>query len=292
MGIGRVFIPGNISTKHACSYGIDQEHEGKMTIRIFQVDAFTHAPFSGNPAAVCFLPEERPASWMQDVAAEMNLSETAFLLPVSDGYSLRWFTPAAEVKLCGHATLASAHVLWESGALDRSLPARFQTKSGLLTATLQKDGIEMDFPLRHAEPAESPTALLNALGIEALETWQSGNKQLIVVDGEDVVRQMRPDFSLLNKLPGRGVMVTSQATSSEFDFVSRYFAPWIGIDEDPVTGSAHCILGPFWAKKLGKMSLRAFQASSRGGVLDVRPEGERVYLRGQAVTVLSGELHA
>ena len=262
-----------------------------MSTKLYIVDAFTAAPFAGNPAAVCLLPEPRPARWMQQVAAEMNLSETAFLWPQSDGYSLRWFTPATEVKLCGHATLASAHVLWESGELDRSHAARFQTLSGQITAVLFEDGIEMDFPALPATMAEAPAALLTALGIEAIDAGQVGDKQLIVVDGAQIVRQMQPDFSALRRMPGRGVMVTSRADTDEFDFVSRYIAPWVGIDEDPVTGSAHCTLGPYWAEKLGKKSLHAFQASARGGVLDVRPEGDRVFLRGQAVTILIGELH-
>ncbi len=261
-----------------------------MNAKLYQVDAFTHTPFSGNPAAVCLLPKERPAKWMQQVAAEMNLSETAFLWPQADGYSLRWFTPAIEVKLCGHATLASAHVLWEFGLLDQSLPAHFFTRSGQLTAVLQQDGIEMDFPASPAETAEVSADLLAAFGVEAIDTLRAGDKHLIVVDGEDRVRHLQPDFAALRQMPGRGVMVTSQADTADFDFVSRYFAPWVGIDEDPVTGSAHCILGPYWAEKLDKTSLRAYQASARGGILDVRPEGERVFLRGRAVTILSGEL--
>ncbi len=263
-----------------------------MNPRIYQVDAFTTAPFSGNPAAVCILAKERSESWMLDVAAEMNLSETAFLWPLKEGYSLRWFTPATEVNLCGHATLASAHILWQSGLLDRSQPAHFHTKSGLLTAEYGPDGILMDFPAAAIEPAEASAKLLAALGIVAVETWQSGNKVMIVVERESFVRQMDPDFAVLGKLPGRGVIVTSMAESSSYDFISRYFAPWVGIDEDPVTGSAHCILGPYWANKLGKSNLRAFQASARGGELEVCPAGDRVYLRGRAVTVLSGELRA
>ena len=261
-----------------------------MLAKLYQVDAFTDIPFSGNPAAVCLLPEERPARWMQLVAAEMNLSETAYVWPLTEGYSLRWFTPSTEVDLCGHATLASAHILWESGMLDKSLPAHFHTRSGQLTTVRLEDGIEMDFPALPAKSADISADLLAALGEEAIDTLQAGSKRLIVVDGEDRVRRMRPDFAALRQLPLRGVMVTSQADTADFDFVSRYFAPWVGIDEDPVTGSAHCTLGPYWAEKLGKRSLRAYQASARGGALDVRTEGERVYLRGQAVTILSGEL--
>jgi PhzF family phenazine biosynthesis protein len=261
-----------------------------MSTNIYLVDAFTAAPFAGNPAAVCLLPEPRPALWMQQVAAEMNLSETAFLWPKVGGYSLRWFTPATEVKLCGHATLASAFVLWESGRLDRSQAAHFQTLSGPITAVLSGEGIEMDFPALPATTAVAPAELLTALGIEAIDAGLVGDKQLIVVAGEQIVRQMQPDFPTLRQMPGRGVMVTSRAETAEFDFVSRYFAPWVGIDEDPVTGSAHCTLGPYWAEKLGKDSLHAFQASARGGVLDVRPAADRVFLCGQAVIILIGEL--
>ena len=261
-----------------------------MSIKLYHVDAFTHMPFSGNPAGVCLLAEERPAQWMQQVAAEMNLSETAFLWPQGADFSLRWFTPLTEVKLCGHGTLASAHVLWESGSLDKSLTAQFNTLSGKLMATLQEDGIEMDFPAYVVETAEVSVELLDALGVEAIEILRAGAKIMIVVDGEEQVRRLQPDFAALNRLPGRSVIVTSRAESADYDFVSRNFAPWVGIDEDPVTGSAHCILGPYWAEKLGKTSLRAYQASARGGVLHVRPEGDRVYLRGQAVTVLVGEL--
>jgi PhzF family phenazine biosynthesis protein len=290
MDIGKVSTPGNTCTKLANSLTPTHDGDLPMTAKLYQVNAFTGTPFSGNPAAVCLLAEERQAKWMQNIAAEMNLSETAFLWPQAEGYSLRWFTPSTEVRLCGHATLASAHILWESGIVDRSLPAHFFTRSGRLTAVLQEDGIELDFPSLPAEKAQISAELLVALGEEAIETLQVGNKYLIVVNGEDRVRRLQPDFAALRQLPGRALMVTSQATTTGFDFISRFFAPWIGIDEDPVTGSAHCTLGPYWAKKLGKTNLRAYQASARGGVLDVRPEGDRVYLRGQAVTILSGEL--
>jgi PhzF family phenazine biosynthesis protein len=262
-----------------------------MNPKIYQVDAFTSAPFAGNPAAVCLLESPQPAQWMLRVASEMNLSETAFLWPLAKGYSLRWFTPTTEVNLCGHATLASAHVLWESGILDNSQPAYFHTKSGLLTAVHTAGGIQLDFPTAEVKPAQPVPELLAALGIDHGQTWQAGNKLLIIVDNEEIVRRTAPDFVALSQLPGRGVIVSSAAQSNDYDFVSRYFAPWVGIDEDPVTGSAHCILGPFWAKQLGKTKLRAFQASTRGGALEVEPDRDRVYLRGQAVTILSGELH-
>ncbi len=261
-----------------------------MPKKLYQVDAFTQEPFTGNPAAVCLLPEAYPASWMQSVAAEMNLSETAFLWPMADGFSLRWFTPTTEVNLCGHATLASAHILWEIGALPRSQAAQFHTKSGRLSAVSKADGIEMDFPAAPAEPAQVSAELLAALGIEPAATLKSGQKFMIVVEDQEIVRQLTPDFAAMSRLAGCGVIVTSAADMGEFDFVSRYFAPWVGINEDPVTGSAHCILAPYWTDKLNKPILRAFQASARGGTLIVRPEGDRVYLQGQAVTVLSGEL--
>ena len=265
-----------------------------MPVELFQIDAFTKRPFAGNPAAVCLLQKPAPAQWMQSVAAEMNLSETAFLWPLDEGYSLRWFTPAAEVKLCGHATLASAHVLYETERLAADAVARFQTRSGLLTAVLDQGWIAMDFPALPPHPVEAPLELLSALGLaeEPLYTGFDGEDYMVVVDGEAIVRGLQPDFAALLELESRGVSVTSRSAAADFDFVSRFFAPWVGINEDPVTGSAHCCLGPFWAEKLGKESLTAYQASSRGGVVQVRPSADRVTLRGQAVTVLSGQLLA
>ena len=256
--------------------------------RIVQVDAFTSRPFAGNPAAVCVLPEAREDAWMSDVAREMNLSETAFLHPMNSGFSLRWFTPSIEVKLCGHATLASAHVLWQDGHLPQGQTARFHTKSGLLTA-VQKDGrIEMDFPATPNEPAEAPPYLAQALGMTPVFVGKNQFDYLVEADSEATLRALQPDHSLLRKLGVRGVIVTSRG--SDYDFVSRFFAPGSGIDEDPVTGSAHCALGPYWAKKLGKTEFRAFQASPRGGEVGVRVEGDRVILSGHAVTVMHGDL--
>ncbi|MDX1414482.1 MAG: PhzF family phenazine biosynthesis protein [Candidatus Promineifilaceae bacterium] len=263
-----------------------------MTIRIFQVDAFTNTPFSGNPAAVCLLSEPHSAQWMQQVGAEMNLSETAFLWPVDSDFSLRWFTPAAEVDLCGHATLAAAHILWETGELPVTNTAVFQTRSGELTAASDNGWIELNFPAAPPQPTALPANLTAALGIEPLFTGSFNQKHLIVVDGEDIVRQIDPDYSALRQVAARGVCVTSRATSPGIDFVSRYFAPWIGIDEDPVTGSAHCCLAPYWAAELGQEELVAYQASARGGLLRVRPSGNRVLISGQAVTVLEGRLLA
>jgi PhzF family phenazine biosynthesis protein len=229
---------------------------------------------------------------MQDVAREMNLSETAFLHPEEGAYRLRWFTPAVEVELCGHATLASAHVLWEAGRLGAGETARFQTLSGLLTADRRGEWIELDFPARTAEPVELPAGILEALGIEAepLFLGKSRYDYLLELPEEDAVRAMAPDFQALRSLPVRGIIVTARGTGNPFDFVSRFFAPGSGVDEDPVTGSAHCTLAPYWTARLGRDELLAYQASARGGVVRVRVVGERVRLGGQAVTVLQGGL--
>lgn len=261
-----------------------------MGLTITQVDAFTNKPFAGNPAAVCILPAPRDTSWMQDVAREMNLSETAFLIRQADGFNLRWFTPAVEVDLCGHATLASAHVLWEAGHLQPNEPARFHTRSGLLTAERQGAWIELNFPAEPAAPSSAPADLAGALGVEIPYVGKNRFDYLVAVDSEETVRTIRPDFGRLKQMSLRGVIVTSRSSSQSYDFVSRFFAPGAGIDEDPVTGSAHCCLGPFWAQRLGKTEFVAYQASARGGIVRVRVAGERVYLAGQAVTVLRGEL--
>ncbi len=263
-----------------------------MAQTIFQVDAFTDKPFAGNPAGVCILSEPRDESWMQNVAREMNLSETAFLLKEQDGFNLRWFTPAVEVDLCGHATLASAHILWEEGYLKPEEQARFNTRSGLLTAERQDDWIEMNFPATPEEPAEAPADLIEALGVPAAYVGKNRFDYLVEVDSEEVVRNMQPDFTLLAKVPARGIMVTSIPSTQDYDFVSRFFAPQVGINEDPVTGSAHCCLGPYWNKRLEKNEFVACQASARGGIIRVRVDGDRVYLGGQAVTVLRAELIA
>jgi predicted PhzF superfamily epimerase YddE/YHI9 len=261
-----------------------------MGLAIVQVDAFTDTPFAGNPAAVCILPAPRDERWMQDVAREMNLSETAFLHRENDGYGLRWFTPTVEVALCGHATLASAHVLWNDGHLASSAPARFHTKSGLLTAERRGAWIELDFPATVASAAEPPPGLLEALHVRPGAVGRSRFDYLIEVDSEETLRALDPDFTALGRVEARGIMVTSRASTAGFDFVSRFFAPASGINEDPATGSSHCTLAPYWSKRLGKTELVAYQASSRGGVIRVRLQGDRVILGGQAVTVLRGEL--
>jgi PhzF family phenazine biosynthesis protein len=261
-----------------------------MGLTIFQVDAFTTKPFAGNPAAVCVLSRPMEDGWMQDVAREMNLSETAFLFRQEDGFRLRWFTPAVEVDLCGHATLASAHILWEMGHVRPDEQVRFHTRSGILTAERKDDWIEMDFPAKPEEPAPEPAGLAKALGVQIEYLGRNQFDYLVEVDSEEIVRRLKPDFTLLMTLPVRGVIVTSLSSSREYDFVSRFFAPRVGVNEDPVTGSAHCCLGPFWANRLHKNEFVAYQASPRGGVLRVRVMGTRVILGGQAVTVLRGEL--
>jgi PhzF family phenazine biosynthesis protein len=262
-------------------------------VRLLQIDAFTSEAFRGNPAAVCLLPAERDADWMQNVAAEMNLSETAFLLPREDGYGLRWFTPAVEVALCGHATLASAHALWEEGLLGPDATARFHTKSGLLTAARNGDWIELDFPATLEERAEPPEGLLESLGVsEPVYVGKNKFDYLVEVASEEIVRALDPDHARLRRIPVRGVIVTSRSAEPGIDFVSRFFAPGSGVDEDPVTGSAHCSLTPYWASRLGKEEMVAYQASQRGGIVRVRLAGDRVKLGGRAVTVLRGELVA
>ena len=261
-----------------------------MKVPIIQVDAFTDTPFSGNPAAVCILPEHRDKRWMQEVAREVNLSETAFLHPRDDGFDLLWFTPSAEVDLCGHATLASAHALWEMGHLEPHEQARFHTRSGLLTAQRKGTWIELDFPAEPPEPVPAPPGLAEALGATVRYVGKNRFDYLVEVDSEDTVRSMRPDLQTLETIPSRGFIVTSVAASPEHDFVSRFFAPSVGINEDPVTGSAHCCLGPFWGDRLGKSEMVGYQASERGGLVRVRLRGERVRLSGQAVTVMTGEI--
>lgn len=261
-----------------------------MGLTIFQVDAFTEKPFAGNPAGVCILPEPREDAWMQNVAREMNLSETAFLQSRPNGFNLRWFTPAVEVDLCGHATLASAHTLWEQGILKPDEPARFHTRSGLLLARRQGEWIELDFPSLPDKRTKTPRALPSAIGAKPKYVGRSRFDYIIEVGSEDKVRKLKPDFTRLSTLPIRGLIVTAKAITQPYDFVSRFFAPRAGINEDPVTGSAHCVLGPFWRDRLGKTELLAYQASTRGGVIRVRVGDKRVYIGGKAVTVLEAKL--
>ncbi len=261
-----------------------------VEIRCLQIDAFTDRPFAGNPAAVCLLEDERDSQWMQAVAAEMNLSETAFVRPTGKGFELRWFTPTIEVELCGHATLASAHALWGERVVASNEPIRFLTKSGVLTCTHRRDFIQLDFPATPISPAELSEELCLALGVTPSFVGRSKYDKLVLVESEQMLRSLQPDFSRLRQIPMRGVAVTSASDDPRFDFVSRYFAPGAGIDEDPVTGSAHCSLGPFWSERLGKTEMTAFQASARGGIVHVRVSADRVFLGGQAVTVFRGVL--
>ena len=264
-----------------------------MPLPIYTVDAFTDRPFRGNPAAVCVFSANDPVDqpWMHAVAAEMNLSETAFVWPRGDGaFELRWFTPTVEVDLCGHATLAAAHVLWESGKLAPDRAAAFYTKSGVLTVKRRAGWIDMDFPAEPAAAAEAPPALIEALGVRAKFIGRNRLDYLVEVADEGALRNVEPDYRLLKNVTGRGVMVTSRSDSGDYDFVSRFFAPAAGIDEDPVTGSAHCCLGPYWGQKLNKDILLAFQASPRGGVVGVELKGTRVLLRGRAITIVRGQL--
>jgi PhzF family phenazine biosynthesis protein len=262
------------------------------TVPLLQIDAFTSRAFRGNPAAVCLLPAPADEAWMQDVAAEMNLAETAFVAPLDSDFGLRWFTPAVEVDLCGHATLASAHALWETGRLPAARSARFHTRSGLLTAEQVDGWIELNFPSTPAVEVDPPDGLLDALGVRAVYVGRSRFDYIVEVESESIVREVAPDLEALRSLKSRGVVVTSRASSDGVDFVSRYFAPGSGIDEDPVTGSTHCCLAPYWAEKVGRAAFVAHQLSRRGGVLHLRLDGNRVRIRGQAVTVLRGELLA
>jgi PhzF family phenazine biosynthesis protein len=265
----------------------------RMGIKFAHVDAFTDKPFRGNPAAVCILSGPRSEQWMQKVAREMNLSETAFLHRHADGFNLRWFSPTIEVDLCGHATLASAHLLKEEGYLKPDKPVRFYTRSGVLTASQNEERIELDFPAEAEEETPAPVGLAEALGmLDTMPRYVGRNRfdYLVEVDSEKTLLAIKPDFTLLTTLPTRGVIVTSRAGLSQYDFASRVFAPRIGINEDPVTGSAHCCLGPFWSSRLQKTELIGYQASERGGAVHMRTNGNRIYLGGKAVTVLKGML--
>ena len=259
---------------------------------IYLVDAFTNVAFRGNPAAVCILEKRADENWMQQVAAEMNLSETAFVRTNGSGYELRWFTPRAEVDLCGHATLAAAHVLWESGSLPHHEAAVFNTRSGILTVSRSTEGwMEMDFPSIPPTAGISSQSLLQALRLERLEfAGGNGMDLLVEVESEEILMALEPNFEQLAMLPARGVIVTCRSESQPYDFKSRAFYPAIGVNEDPVTGSAHCALAPYWTAKLGKLDMLAYQASARGGVLRVRVSSSRVAIEGQAVTVVRGEM--
>jgi PhzF family phenazine biosynthesis protein len=261
-----------------------------MTITLSHVNAFATEPFLGNPAGVCLMREAAEAAWMQDIARQVGFAETAFLHPESDGFRLRWFTPAVEVDLCGHATLASAHVLWAEKILSPDQPAKFQTRSGLLTAVRRDGLIEMNFPATPVVETAAPAGLIEAVGATAIHVGRTVFDYFIEVRGEGELRALSPDMAQLRAIPTRGVIVTSRSEDPQFDFVSRFFAPASGVDEDPVTGSAHCALGPFWAARLQRARMTACQRSSRGGVVHVEVRGDRVLLAGHAVTTLRKSL--
>lgn len=259
-------------------------------VKIFHVDAFTNKPFAGNPASVCILPGPADEKWMQNIAKEMNLSETAFLYRQDGSFVLRWFTPVVEVNLCGHATLASAHILWESNYLKPEEDARFYTKSGVITALRIGNYIEMNFPALFVKPCPALPDLAEVLGVDVKQIGQTEFFCLVEVETEKVLRNINPDFEMLKTIPCSGVIVTSLSDSKQFDFVSRCFAPKEGVNEDPVTGSAHCVLATYWQNKLNKSNFTAYQASSRGGVVQVKINGDRVFLKGEAITIFEGRV--
>jgi len=258
-------------------------------MKIYIIDAFTDKPYGGNPAAVCLLETGKPDGWLQNVASEMNLSETAFLVKSRDGFMLRWFAPKAEVSLCGHATLAAAHFLWEEG-LAQGEEIRFHTKSGLLTAKRYRSWIELNFPLERCEETEPPNLLRESLGIKFKYVGMNRMDYIVEAQDPETLISLQPDFGLMKLISSRGVIVTAKSAEQGIDFISRCFYPALGINEDPVTGSAHCCLGPYWTEKLNKRTLVAKQASERGGLLKLEVQRERILIYGQAVTVVKGEL--
>lgn len=263
-----------------------------MPAPLYLVDAFTDRAFAGNPAAVCLPDGHRDAAWMQALAAEMNQAETAFVRARPDGdWDLRWFTPTVEVELCGHATLASAHVLWATRRVPAVAPVRFHTQSGVLTCTGRDGRIEMDFPAEPADPVRAPAEEAFALGAAPTFVGRNRMDMLVVLASAAEVRKLAPDMSQVAKIKARGVIVTAGSDVPEADFVSRFFAPQSGVAEDPVTGSAHCCLGPYWRGVLGKDELVGRQVSKRGGTVRVRVAGDRVVLGGTAVTVVEGQIN-
>ena len=258
-------------------------------MKVYQVDAFTDVIFKGNPAGVCILSRPLHEKWMQDIAMEMNLSETAFLYRQGDGFNLRWFTPEEEEELCGHATLASAHILWETGVIGLQDEAVFYTRSGKLTAKKDGEFIVLDFPIEEDTQVETPRELELSLGVPILYTGRNRMDYIVEVEDEETVRELEPDPEIMKGLETRGVIVTSRSSDPRYDFVSRFFAPGSGIPEDPVTGSAHCCLAPYWERRLGKNKFIAYQTSKRGGLLKITTNGSRVYIAGKAVTVFCAE---
>jgi PhzF family phenazine biosynthesis protein len=263
--------------------------EDVMSLPLFHVDSFSDRPFSGNPAAVCILPAWKEDSWLQAVARETNLSATAFLVQQAHQFDLRWFTAKVELGLCGHGTLASAHILWQQGYTNGDR-IRFSTRGGTLTAVRHGNESELDLPLKPEKPTGAPPEMLDALGVSATYVGKNEFDYLVEVESATVLRGIAPDFKRLTTIPARGVIVTSRSDDARFDFISRFFAPSIGIDEDPVTGSAHCCLGDYWRKRLGRSEFTAFQASARSGVVRVRVTNDRAFLGGPATTVAKADL--
>jgi PhzF family phenazine biosynthesis protein len=258
---------------------------------IYQVDAFTKEIFQGNPAAVCILDKEIEEELMKNIAMEMNLSETAFLLKKDKGFNLRWFTPASEVDLCGHATLASAHILWETGIIEDNKEIEFYTKSGLLFAKKEKDLIVLDFPLIEDKETDIPKEISEALNTDIIYSGISKMDYIVEIEDESLLKSMEPDFEKIKRKIKRGLIVTAKSNDINLDFISRFFAPSIGINEDPVTGSAHCCLAPYWRKKLNKTKFKAYQASKRGGYLEIEIKNNRVHIKGEAIIVLKAEFN-
>ncbi len=258
-----------------------------MNIPFYQVDAFTKIPFKGNPAAVCIVDDTVTETLMQQIAAENNLSETAFVCRREESFDLRWFTPQEEVALCGHGTLATAHLLWEQGIVPKQQTITFNTLSGWLSAQLNNGWVELNFPSLLGHQVPLPREIQDILQVNPVNTVFALNRYVIELATEAEVRALTPDFARLANFP-RIVITAKGDKGTEFDFVSRVFAPCIGINEDPVTGSAHCALAPYWAQQLGKQSMTAYQASARGGVVKLRQEGERTVFSGEAVTVIKG----
>lgn len=264
-----------------------------MDIPVYQVDAFAHKPFTGNPAAVCVLPEDYgDREWMQLVGKEMNLSETAFLQKIEGAYNLRWFTPTMEVDLCGHATLASAHILWEKNYTKQDT-IQFHTRSGTLSAWKEGQLIYLDFPAEPPSKLNSyPEDLDRGLEVNPLYVGRNRFDYLVEVADPREVENLKPNFSFLERIETRGIIVTARSNMKKYDFISRFFAPAAGVKEDPVTGSAHCCLGPFWGERFGKTELKALQVSERGGEIKVSLQGERVHLGGRCITILEGKFCA
>lgn len=258
-----------------------------MKLKLFQADAFASTLFKGNPAAVIPLNEWLPDMTMQQIASENNLSETAFFIPEGDHFHIRWFTPKSEVKLCGHATLATAHILFNELNFQGELIS-FNSKSGILIVRKTEDKLQLDFPADLVKPIAKNPELEKALGAEPIAAYKGSTKHLLLFDSEEIIRNLKPNFHLLKQTDARGVIVTSKG--DEVDFVSRFFAPKVGIDEDPVTGSAHTLLVPFWSGKLKKTELNALQLSERGGQLWCTLAGDRVLIAGKAITYMRGEI--